>query len=175
MSSWFLVQTKPNAEPMARRNLERQRFTTFQPLERRTRVRAGKFVVSSGPVFPGYLFASYPEAAAPWSVVNSTYGVARLVSFAGRPAEVPDAVIDDLRAACDGEGVLAFDQDLAEGAEVEIMSGSFSGLIGKILRLTPNDRALVLLNFIGRQTRVSLPKATVRRTAGEPTANGARR
>lgn len=175
MSSWFLVQTKPNADTNARRNLERQRFITFQPLEQRTRVRKGRFVAERRPFFPGYLFASYPDAAAPWSVINSTYGVSRLVSFAGRPAAVPDAVIRSLREACDGEDVIALGQDLAKGDQVEIASGSFAGFIGEVLCLTPNDRVLVLLDFIGRETRVNLPATTVRPAPGSRLAKGARR
>jgi transcriptional antiterminator RfaH len=175
MSSWFLVQTRPNADAIARRNLERQRFVTFQPLEQRTRVRRGRFVPERRPFFPGYLFASYPEPAAPWSVINSTYGVVRLVSFAGRPALVPETVIRSLREACDGENVIAFGEDLAEGDRVEIASGSFAGFVGEVLSPTPNNRVLVLLDFIGRQTRVSLPATTVRPAPGSRLAKGAGR
>ncbi|MFW5634979.1 MAG: transcription termination/antitermination protein NusG [Erythrobacter sp.] len=175
MSIWFLIQTRPNADAIARRNLERQRFVTFQPLERRTRVQKGRFVAERRPFFPGYLFATYPEAAAPWSVINSTYGVVRLVSFAGKPAIVPKSVIRDLREACDEDEVIAFGQDIAEGTEVEIASGSFAGLVGEVLSLTPNNRVLVLLDFLGRQTRVNLPAGAVRRAPGSRTAKGAGR
>ncbi|QIQ87528.1 transcriptional activator RfaH [Erythrobacter sp.] len=172
MSRWFLVQTKPNADAMARRNLKRQRFTTFQPLEQRTRIKGGRFVSYRRPVFPGYLFASYPEASTPWSVVRSTYGVSRLVSFAGRPSVVPDSVIADLRAACNDEDVIDLSQEVGEGEEIEVASGSFAGFVGEVLRIAPNDRVLVLLDFIGKKTRVSLPMAGVRRASGAAIASG---
>jgi transcriptional antiterminator RfaH len=165
---WFLAQVKPNADQKARRNLERQHFTTFQPLERRTRVRGGKFSTVSSPFFPGYLFISFPESPAPWSLVNSTYGVTRLVSFAGKPAPVPAAIIAALQAACGPDGVVMRAHELAPGSRVEVASGAFSQFIGEVERLTPDHRVLVLLEFMGKQTRVNLPAVDLRPLAAVP-------
>jgi len=173
MTHWFLAQVKPNADAIARRNLERQRFTTFQPLERRTRVKAGKFISEDRPFFPGYLFIAYPTGAAPWSVVNSTYGVARLVTFAGKPAQVPDAVMAQLQAACDPHEVMAINHQLEPGTRIEIAVGSFSNFVGEIERITPNCRVMVLLDFMGRQMRVNLPAADVRVAASTSTIKAA--
>jgi transcriptional antiterminator RfaH len=162
MSHWFLAQVKPNADAIARRNLERQHFATFQPLERRTRVKGGRFVSENRPFFPGYLFLSYPEAVAPWSLVNSTYGVSRLVSFAGKPAMVPDAVMAQLQGACDVDEVMAINHQFEPGTQVEIATGTFASFIGEIERLTPHCRVMVLLDFMGKKTRVNLPAANVR-------------
>lgn len=166
MTHWFLAQVRPNADGLARRNLERQHFTTFQPLERRTRVKAGKFIVENRPYFPGYLFLSYPSAAAPWSLVNSTYGVSRLVSFAGKPAQVPEAVMVQLLAICDPNEVMAISQQLVPGTQVEIAAGAFANFMGEIERVTPNCRVMVLLDFMGKQTRVNLSASDVRISPG---------
>jgi transcriptional antiterminator RfaH len=166
MHQWFLAQIKPNADQLAKRNLERQSFVTFQPLERRTRVRGGKFETTLRPFFPGYLFISYPNTHAPWSLVNSTYGVARLVSFCGKPASVPNQVIADLRAACCEDNVMVQERHLKEGAYVEVSSGPFSSFLGQVERLTPDQRVLVLLDFMGKQTRVNLPAADLRPALG---------
>jgi transcriptional antiterminator RfaH len=165
---WFLAQVKPNADQKARRNLERQHFTTFQPLERRTRVRGGKFTTVLSPFFPGYLFISFPESPAPWSLVNSTYGVTRLVSFAGKPAPVPAAIIAALQAACGPDGMVMRAHELAPGSRVEVASGAFSQFIGEVERLTPDHRVLVLLEFMGKQTRVNLPAVDLRPLAAVP-------
>jgi transcriptional antiterminator RfaH len=162
---WFLAQVKPNADQRARRNLERQHFMTFQPLERRTRLRGGKFTTVLSPFFPGYLFISYPESPAPWSLVNSTYGVTRLVSFAGKPAPVPAPIIVALQAACGPDGVVTRAYELAPGSRVEVVSGAFTHFIGEVERLTPDHRVLILLDFIGKQTRVNLQAADLRPVA----------
>jgi transcriptional antiterminator RfaH len=162
---WFLAQLKPNADQRARRNLERQHFMTFQPLERRTRLRGGKFTTVLSPFFPGYLFISYPENPAPWSLVNSTYGVTRLVSFAGKPAPVPGPILAALKAACGPDGVVTQEQELAPGSRVAVANGAFMHFIGEVERLTPDQRVLVLLDFMGKQTRVNLPAADLRPVA----------
>lgn len=165
MSHWFLAQVRPNGDQIAKRNLERQQFSTFQPLERQTRVRAGKFTTVCRPFFPGYLFVSHPETLAPWHLVNSTYGVARLVSFGGRPAPVPQTIIASLTAACGPDGVVSRAHQLAPGTRVEIASGAFTNFIGEVERLSPDHRVLVLLDFMGKQTKVNLPAGDLRPVA----------
>lgn len=152
----MLGQMRPNADAIAKRNLERQGFETFQPLERVTVVQRGRFVTKMRSFFPGYVFVSHPAENAPWSLVNSTYGVARLVKFGERPARVPLDLINELRVACDQDGAVTVKPGLAAGATVEIQSGAFASFIGKVERLAPKDRALVLIDFMGTQSRVTL-------------------
>lgn len=72
LAEWFVAQVKPNADQIAKRNLEGQGFQTFQPMEKHTIAKAGRFADQIRPFFMGYLFVSYRAAAAPWSLVNST-------------------------------------------------------------------------------------------------------
>jgi transcriptional antiterminator RfaH len=162
MVEWRLVQVRPNADRMAIRNLERQGFCTFQPLELITTIRAGRFLSRLRSFFPGYMFAGYAGAGAPWSVINSTYGVVRLVKFGDRPTAVPDRLVAELQAACDGQGVISLASRVVAGANVEVTSGSLAGFIGEVERLTPDRRALVLIEFLGKHTRVSLPVAQLK-------------
>lgn len=156
MTSWLLAQIKPNADAIAQRNLERQGFATFRPLERKTVVRGGKFATKTSPFFPGYLFVRYPTEHAPWSVINSTYGVVRLVKFGERPAQVPEGIIGELRDACDEDGVITLTSKLAAGTEVVLKSGPFTNFVGHIERLSPKERAFVLIDFMGAQSRVNV-------------------
>ena len=52
-TSWFLAQLKPNCANIADKNLKRQGFQTFLPMEEETRQRNGKFVTAMRPLFPG--------------------------------------------------------------------------------------------------------------------------
>lgn len=153
---------RPNADSIAARNLARQGFTTFQPLEAFTTIRGGRFVARQRPFFPGYMFVGYASAAAPWSVVNSTYGVSRLVKFGDAPVTVPGSLIADLQAACDDKGFIATEVGVMAGSKVEIASGTFTGFVGQVERLTPDHRALVLIEFLGKRTRANLPVAQLK-------------
>lgn len=170
LGMWYLAQVKSNADSIAERNLERQGFVTFRPLERRTKVRGGKFATVLRPFFPGYLFISHAERPAPLAKVNSTYGVARLVSFGGKPALVPDAIIAELQAACDAEMVISVEHLLSPGAKIEITSGTFTRFIGEVERLVPGRRALVLIDFLSRGVRAAVSLSDIRPLIRKPEA-----
>ena len=77
---WFLLQYKPNSHRLALRNLHRQGFETFLPMQDVTQRHSTKFVQQRRPLFPGYMFVSFALDTAPWRKINSTVGVARLVA-----------------------------------------------------------------------------------------------
>lgn len=166
MHSWFLAQVKPNADQIAKRNLERQGFKTFQPMEARTTVRRGKLVDQQRPFFSGYLFVTYPSAPVPWAVVNSTYGVSRLVKLGNKPAIVPNSVMTALLGSCDMNGVISVPSDISVGDKVEVIRGPLVNFIGHVQQLTPDQRALILVDIIGKQTRVMVPTAALSVSSG---------
>ncbi len=61
-TSWFLAQLKPNCANIADKNLKRQGFKTFLPMEEETSQRGGKFVTAMRPLFPGYIFVAFDAA-----------------------------------------------------------------------------------------------------------------
>lgn len=159
MDDWFLAQVKPNADRIAKRNLERQGFVTFQPNEWHTVVWAGPFQQLLRPFIAGYMFLRYSGSATPWFRVNSTYGVARLVRIGDRPATVPVAVFDELKAACDRDDIVQLKPRFCKGADVEVSCYCFRNLVGKVERLSPGERAVLLLDFIRKQAKVTLPSS----------------
>ena len=172
MQAWFLAQVKPNADQIATRNLERQGFTTFQPMERRTMVRRGKFIEQLRPFFSGYLFVAHPSASPPWWLVNSTYGVSRLVKTGDRPAPVPGQVVASLLEACDADGVVRAAPAVFVGDKVEVIRGALTNFVGQVQRLTPDERAIVLLDIMGKQTKVMVPTAFLRAASGRTKQSG---
>ena len=152
----MLAQLKPNADVIAARNLDRQGFVTFRPLERQVVVRHGRLHSRTRPLFPGYMFVNYTADNAPWSRINSTYGVVRLVKFGDRPALVPPQIVYELQSACDEEGYVTLSSRFVLDSEVKIESGAFTNFVGRIEQISPNDRALVLIDLMGTQTRVNI-------------------
>jgi transcriptional antiterminator RfaH len=112
------------------------------------------------------MFVSHPAPVAPWSLVNSTYGVSRLVKFGDRPAQVPHSIISELRAACNDAGIIATAPQVFVGALVEVTSGAFTNFVGYVERLAPEQRAMVLLDIIGKHTKVTLPLTQLRVASG---------
>jgi len=154
---WHLAQIKPNAFQIAERNLRRQGFAVFAPTLAQTIRRAGRFVPEQRPLFPGYLFVGFVPQSAPWSAINSTSGVSRLVSFrAGSPAEVPQPIISGLMARCDEAAQLLPPKDLAPGTEVQLIGGPFADFIGTVEAMAPDRRVWVLLECMGQTARLAV-------------------
>lgn len=153
---WFLAQLKPNSYRIAEKNLQRQSFRTFLPLQEETSRRNGKFVSTMKPLFPGYLFVAFDTSAGGWYRINSTYGVTKLVSFGSEPAPVPGDIISALKRRCDDSGKLLPPRRLRPGDSVKLTSGPFAELLAEIERIEPDRRVWVLLDLMGRTTRLAV-------------------
>ncbi len=162
---WLLAQLKPNCGGIAERNLARQGFATFSPLERITQRNGKRLTAVKRPYFPGYLFVGIEAASAPWRAIHSTQGVARLVQFGSEPTPAPNGLVSELQQACDTEGCIAIHERLVGGDDVRIAAGPFTDFIGQVERLAPNERAWVLLDIMGKATRVSLGRSDLRKAS----------
>ena len=156
-AKWYLVQVKPNALRRAQTNLERQGFRCFTPRQRHSFRRSGEFVTADLPVFPGYLFVTLNPANGSWRVINSTYGVARIVSFGAVPAPLPDGLMQALLARygdlCEGPDASI---DLRVGEDVVIREGPFADFVATVEAIDPERRVHLLIDFMGRHSRVTV-------------------
>jgi len=156
-TTWFLAQFKPNSHKIAERNLTRQGFRTFLPLQEETRRARGRFITQRRPLFPGYLFVALDVLRGSWRTVNSTYGITRLVSLGKEPTPVPLALVSQLMLRCDREGKLLPPKLLKPGDEVMLTKGPFTDFVATIERIAPDRRVYVLMELMGAQTRVAVP------------------
>ncbi|WP_417250194.1 transcription termination/antitermination protein NusG [Celeribacter sp.] len=161
-TGWYLAQLKPNSAQIAKRNLERQGFETFLPLEEVTKPRGSRFVTSRRPLFPGYIFVAFNAVQGCWRAINSTQGITRLVSFGRAPASVPSGLVDGLKTRCDQAGKLVAAPSLSRGDSVAFIKGPFSDYVGQIEKIDARQRVWVLLDLMGGQTRVKTHEAQLR-------------
>lgn len=155
-TSWYVVQTQPNAERKAVFNLTRQDYHVYLPLYLRRRKHARRVDMFRSPLFPRYLFLAADEAAQRWRAIQSTIGVSRLVCHGDSPAAVPAQVVDQLRAREDAEGLirLAKRPIFAPGDKVRVQDGVFDSCLGLFEGLKDGERIAILLDFLGRKVRV---------------------
>lgn len=160
--SWYLVYAKPRQERTAQVNLERQRYKVYLPLARQVRRRHGRGVTAIAPLFPRYLFVHLDREIDNWAPIRSTIGVVSLVRFGQVPAPVPDDLVNFLRAREDSEGlhVLSIDE-YKNGARVRITAGGLTGYEGIFVAPTSRQRVVVLLDILGKQTRVTVEAGSV--------------
>ena len=154
-TNWFLLQFKPNSHHLAERNLQRQGFESFLPLCEITKHRSSRYVTDLRPLFPGYMFVAFDPERGSWRQINCTIGVSKLVSFGCQPSPVPLDLISGLMLRCDAGGKL-LPQQLNKGDEVQLLTGPFVNYIAKVETIDAKQRVLVLMDLMGRITRMSV-------------------
>ena len=156
MNHWYLIQFKPNSHRLAERNLRRQGFKTFLPMQEITRRKAFRFVRDLKPLFPGYMFVNLNTKLAPWRPIKNTIGVSRIVSCLGNPQLVPLQIISGLKLRCDASGTLRSPKSLQAGDNVELLTGPFASFIATVDIIDPEQRIWLLFDFMGHKTRMQV-------------------
>lgn len=152
---WYVVQHKPNALPLAIRNLERQQIRVFSPYEEVSKRLRSKTRLVRQALFPGYVFVHFDPENVRWRAVNSTFGISRIVTFGqDYPLAVPRGLIPTLHARCDASGRLLPPMILAPGENVRVTQGAFADFVATVEKMAPQQRVWVLLDLMGRTTRV---------------------
>ena len=160
MNHWYAIHTKARQEALAAEHLCRQTFEVYLPSIKQVHRYRGQWRDSIEPLFPRYLFIRLNLGEENIAPIRSTRGVARLVSFSGRPAMVPGTFIDALTRASDPHtGLLYPEKDLFEaGATVTIMDGPLHGLEAIFKVHDGEQRSIILLNILGKTQQVSIDR-----------------
>jgi len=154
---WFILQFKSNSHHLAEKNLTRQGFETFLPLHESTIRRSSRFVNTSKPLFPGYMFIRFDKAESGWHKINSTYGVSRLITFNSHLKSIPTKFVDSLLKRYDLSGKLLPIKKLKEGDQVAILKGPFANFIATVEKYEADQRIWILMDLMGRKTKIITP------------------
>ena len=154
---WFILQFKPNAHYQANKNLNQQGFETFLPLHDTTSRRSSRFINTSKPLFPGYMFIKFDRAESKWHKINSTYGVSRLITFNSILKSIPTIFVDHLMKRYDLSGKLVPIQKLKKGDHVTVLKGPFANFIATVEKHEADRRIWILMDLMGRKTKIITP------------------
>lgn len=167
VKEWFTVQTKPRQEPVAELNLQRQDYHCYLPRILLRKRKRDKWTRVVEPLFPRYLFIHVDTKEHSLAPVRSTLGVVGLVRFGQLLRPVPNSVIDYIRQAENPETHLqqADAWPHQPGDAVQILDGPFAGLSGILQAANREERALLLIELLGRQTTVGVHMDAIAKTA----------
>jgi len=162
MARWYTVYTKPRKEPVAEENLRRQGYEVYLPRLQRTRRRRNRWVEVIEPLFPRYLFTWLQEGQDNFAPIRSTFGVIDLVRFGGAPQPVPEGLVETIQNCEDQQrGCRIARKPLQRGRKIEILEGPFAGLKGVFEAEKAGDRVVILLQLLGRDSRITLARDAV--------------
>ena len=154
---WFILQFKSNSHHLAVKNLNRQGFETFLPLHDTTSRRLSRFISTSKPLFPGYMFIKFDRTEFEWHKINSTYGVSRLITFNSILKSIPTIFVDHLMKRYDLSGKLLPIQKLKKGDQVTVLKGPFANFIATVEKYEADQRIWILMDLMGRKTKIQTP------------------
>lgn len=164
---WFAVHTKHQAERLTADTLARKGFGVYLPMVTKEIKHARTKQIVARPLFVRYLFVGLPQPDGPFGEVRKSYGVDWLVSNAGKPAEIPVRILEQLdEAERDG----AFDETRPKpkssvkfkpGDRVIVSDGALD-LAAEIMATPSEERIHVILNLFGRKTKATVPLAKIR-------------
>jgi len=150
MEHWYALYTKPHKEHHVSSVLVSKGLETYLPTIRVKKNGRRKIE----PFFSCYLFARFDSDDA-LPEIHWTPGLRRIVSFGGQPATVPDEVISSIRKRLAEMGELSYlAHRFKQGDRVAIKAGplrDFNAIFDQ--SLSSQDRAWVLVEFLGRWTR----------------------
>ena len=154
---WFILQFKSNSHHLAAKNLTRQGFETFLPLHDTTSRRTSRFINTSKPLFPGYMFIKFDRAESEWHKINSTYGVSRLITFNSVLKSIPVTFDDHLKKRYDLSGKLIPVKKLKKGDQVTLLKGPFANFIATVEKYEADQRIWILMDLMGRKSKIQTP------------------
>ncbi len=149
---WYALFTKPHMERRVGVALSGKGHEVYVPL---LEYHGKRGTLLTKPFFPRYVFARFD-----WDTeagkVRWTEGLTSLVMFGGQPAVVPGDLIEGIKdelAVLDGDSFLR----PKPGDRVRITSGPMKDMQAVFdVQLGAKGRVLVLLEILGRETRVEI-------------------
>ena len=120
--------------------------------------RRNKWVNIVEPLFPGYLFVHVDPDQTTITPIRSTLGVNGIVRFGNNLVPIPDEVIEFLKQSEQPDtGHHHSNEPLFQkGESVQIVDGPFTGLEGIYQMDKGEDRVMILIEILGRQSSVAI-------------------
>ena len=167
-ANWFAVVTKPRQEQVALQNLQRQEFECFLPMAEnpyQRRSKNNRTIIE--PLFPRYLFLNAIAEFQNLAPVRSTQGVISMVRFGTELAVIPEYVINAIKQRIETDtGLIKIEPvEIKAGDKVRVFNGPLTGLNGIVTERSSEKRALILMELLGRPTKVQVNTMDLQKTA----------
>ena len=148
---WLVATSENGKQAVARTFLEDRGFETYVPRFRERRFFRGHKQMVESYLFGRYFFVLFVPV---WYLIRTTCGVDAVFVQDDRPALLHDAVIGEIKAREDRDGVITIRRGFRQGQRVRVKQGPLSGLIGTFDRMTTRDREVAFVSILGQLTRV---------------------
>lgn len=164
--AWYVIHTKPRQEARALTNLMQQGYQCFLPVITLEKLSCGRLNLVEEPLFPRYLFIclDHGRHGQNWAPIRSTIGVSGLVTFGSSPAKMHHDLIDLLLQQQENLSK-APERLFQSGERLLIGSGAFAGLEAVYQMASGDNRAMVLIELMGKLAPMQIAPSSLRKIA----------
>ena len=160
---WWIIETKPQQEFKAEKNLSQQGFITFCPLFNKELKWGNQFKIKPQPLFTRYLFIQADDFAQKnVYLIRSTRGVNSLLKINESILFVAHEIIHNLQLNQIQNKTLITTY-FTEGSSVKIIGGIYKGIEAIYQMDKGEDRAIVLLSLVQKQTKLDIRKQDLKK------------
>ena len=170
---WYAIHTYSGYENKVKTDLEKRIesmnmeeyiFRVIVPTEEVEEKKNNKLVVNKRKIFPGYVLVEMIMAEDSWYVVRNTTGVTGFVCMGNNAVPLSKEEVQFLLRQTGEEDPRQF-IDYEVGDSVEILEGSFTGIVGKVSAIDSEKGKIVVTTalFGGRETPIDLDYHQVRK------------
>ena len=164
---WYAVYTRPRAEKQVYQRLVESEIETFLPLQKTYRQWSDRKKLVEKPLLSSYIFVKIKPRLFP--VIFKTFGVVKFITFEGQPVPIPQNQIDNLRLLINSDAEIEVTSEKFEpGDNVEVVSGSLSGLTGELIGKGSRKRVVVRLDNLEVNIVVAIPVTFLRKLPKNP-------
>lgn len=164
-AKWYAAYTQPRMELWARSNLWERGVEVYLPLYRKRRRHARHIDWISAPLFPRYLFLKADLTRTGARALSATRGLISLVSAGTgtKPTAVATSVINGIRSRENTEGIICIEHErnFTPGEQLLISDGPFEDWPAIFQCSNDEERIIILMSIMGRQTRVRISREQV--------------
>jgi transcription antitermination factor NusG len=160
---WYVIKTNSRAEKKVEERLQKLGFEVFLPLQTSIKQWSDRKKKVSTPLISSTLFLHSFEYDLKF--IYNTPGFHSVLHYQGKPAEVRDFEINNLRIILQADGECKLDEtnSLETGDLVEVIKGPFQGLIATSIEVNRNHKLIVEIESLGQKFVVHVSKSFVRK------------
>lgn len=158
---WYLLRLHPNYDLKAERQLHERGITAYVPKEKRTiKGSWNRRIPRTVPIFPGAMFI--PDFDADIArLKGAADGIGGFVKYCGEAVKVSLRTMAEVRRFEAKRNGIAEERKYRVGQKVRMIGGVFDLWEGRIDRLDPQYRIIVLIEILTREVPLQLDEDQV--------------
>lgn len=163
LRKWYVIKTNVHSEIKVHDRLEKDGFEIYLPLIKTIKIWSDRKKKVTKPLIASTLFIHVSHKDLRY--IYPYQGVHSVLTYLGKPAVVKDHEINNLRLLLQENSFIDVESttEFVAGETVQVIRGSFQGMIGTAIETEKRFRLLIDIQSLGTGFVVNVPKNCVRK------------